>query len=160
MVILVILLILIIFMLVVIIKRRYGRRVTERQIINSQQIVNRAFKNVKETLEPYGISTSGGVTSELVANIWGHNVMAFEIVLPVRERADIKEITVTLARSLEKYGKEHDLRAYGMQYHALVVTDTWYDNRYSLIHFDIAHVVNEQTAAYLRDLARLNQPEF
>ena len=41
---------------------------------------------------------------------------------------------------------------------ALVVTDVWYDNRKPMLHVDVAHIVNEETAAYLRDLRKLNQP--
>ena len=67
--------------------RRYGRRLTERQIIASQQVVNAAMAvALKDLSNELLIFPMNRPTSTLVANIWGHEVMAFEFEIPYKER--------------------------------------------------------------------------
>ena len=66
--------------------RRYGRRLTERQIIASQQVVNAGMTvALQELANDLLLFTMERPTSTLVANIWGHEVMAFEFELPYRD---------------------------------------------------------------------------
>lgn len=150
----------ILLIVIVTIIRRHGRRVTEREIIESQQIVNQAIKSALPVLKAFGVLEPKDLTSELVANIWGHNVMAFEFILPTERRDDVKKITERLDLALSDYAQANGVHAFGMQKDPLVVTDTWYDNVHDYLHIDVACVNNAQTLAYLRDLKRLNQPLF
>lgn len=148
------------FTIVNTITRRVGRRKTERLIIASQQVVNAALRDSTPVLERLGVTPGQDITSNLVANIWGHNVMAFECGLKIGRRGTIAEFERELGAALSKYSAEHDLHAYGLQVEPLVVTDAWYSNSRDEVLFDVAYVINDQTVAYLRDLARLNQPKF
>ena len=140
----------ILWMLVVIISiiiavtifRRYGRRLTERQIIASQQVVNKGLT----------------YASTLVANIWGHEVMAFEFVLPVSDMQEVVVVRQAVNNALKEYAEKNNLKSASETDMALLVTDVWYDTRVSELHIDIAHIVNQETAAYIRDLRKLNQP--
>lgn len=151
---------LIVILVIVTLIRRRGRRRTEKQIIESQQLVNSALRVAVQSLEPFKVTMPTDLTTEIVANIWGHNVMAFELILENEGRADLQQVTSNLDQALSDYAKAHGLRAFGMQKEPLLVTDAWYDNVQGDLHLDIAHVTNAQTLAYLRDLARLNQPAF
>lgn len=106
--------------------RRYGRRLTERQIIASQQVVNAA--------------------------------MAFEFEIPYKERQEVVVVRQALNNALRAYTEDQNLVSASDTDMALVVTDVWYDNRKPMLHVDVAHVINDETAAYLRDLRKLNQP--
>ncbi len=139
--------------------RRYGRRLTERQIIASQQVVNAGMTvALQELANDLLLFTMERPTSTLVANIWGHEVMAFEFELPYRERQEVVVVRQALNNALRDYAQDENLVSASETDVALVVTDVWYDNRKPMLHVDVAHIVNEETAAYLRDLRKLNQP--
>lgn len=139
--------------------RRYGRRLTERQIIASQQVVNAGMTvALQELANDLLLFTMERPTSTLVANIWGHEVMAFEFELPYRERQEVVVVRQALNNALRDYAQDENLVSASETDMALVVTDVWYDNRKPMLHVDVAHIVNEETAAYLRDLRKLNQP--
>lgn len=151
----------IIVLIAVTISRRYGRRVTERQIISSQQIVNDAMRLGVTALQAKQLLSTEervDINSTLVANVWGHDVMAFEFALPAQNRHDPHEIRHELNLALAEYARTHELKSAADDRPALLVTDVWYDNSWPLLHIDVTHIVNEETAAYLRDLRRLNQP--
>lgn len=97
-------------------------------------------------------------TSTLVANIWGHEVMAFEFEIPYKERQEVVVVRQALNNALRAYTEDQNLVSASDTDMALVVTDVWYDNRKPMLHVDVAHVINDETAAYLRDLRKLNQP--
>ncbi len=152
--------ILILILLTVI--RRIGRRLTEQQIIQSQHVVNQALNAVLPALasqlavkEP-----AKAIRTTLVANIWGHEVMAFECQLPVFRQFPLGQVKDSLSRALEEYDAKEKLPRFDEQPYALVLTDVWYQEQTSgcYLHLDIAHIINAETAAYLRDLAKLNQP--
>ena len=139
--------------------RRYGRRLTERQIIASQQVVNTGMTvALREFANDLLLFPMERPTSTLVANIWGHEVMAFEFELPYRERQEVVVVRQALNNALRDYAQDENLVSASETDMALLVTDVWYDNRTPMLHVDVAHIVNEETAAYLRDLRKLNQP--
>ncbi|RAU08132.1 hypothetical protein DEJ53_06225 [Weissella confusa] len=138
---------------------RYGRRLTERQIIASQQVVNAAMAvALKDLSNELLIFPMNRPTSTLVANIWGHEVMAFEFEIPYKERQEVVVVRQALNNALRAYTEDQNLVSASDTDMALVVTDVWYDNRKPMLHVDVAHVINDETAAYLRDLRKLNQP--
>lgn len=157
----------ILWMLVVIISiiiavtiyRRYGRRLTERQIIASQQVVNKGLTYALSDLsDALYLVPERRISSTLVANIWGHEVMAFEFVLPVSDMQEVVVVRQAVNNALKEYAEKNNLKSASETDMALLVTDVWYDTRVSELHIDIAHIVNQETAAYIRDLRKLNQP--
>lgn len=142
--------------------RRIGRRLTERQIIQSQHIVNQAMNTVlRQVSDQLSLQeVTKPLRTTLVANIWGHEVMAFEGRVPVLKAQPVGQVQQILTMALQRYEEEHPLTKDVGQPAALVITDIWYQERAGkvLLHLDIAHVINAETAAYLRDLAKLNQP--
>ncbi|RRG18281.1 hypothetical protein D3P96_03075 [Weissella viridescens] len=139
--------------------RRTGRKLTERQIIESQQLVNAAMNSVVQELDPsLGIiEDSKPFRSTLVANIWGHEVMAFEFILPVERKVNTDMLRRKLNNGLQAYAKIHQLEPYDQAEPVFVVTDLWFNQAGNSLHVDVAHVVNAETVAYLHDLRRLNQ---
>lgn len=152
-------LIIICIVIAVTIYRRYGRRLTERQIITSQQVVNHALTYVlKDLKDALYLIPDKQISSTLVANIWGHEVMAFEFVLPVSDLQEVVVVRQAINNALREYSEKNNLYSASDSDMALLVTDVWYDARVPELHVDVAHVTNEETAAYIRDLRKLNQP--
>ncbi|HBV56610.1 MAG TPA: hypothetical protein DEB75_00440, partial [Weissella confusa] len=87
-----------------------------------------------------------------------HEVMAFEFEIPYKERQEVVVVRQALNNALRAYTEDQNLVSASDTDMALVVTDVWYDNRKPMLHVDVAHVINDETAAYLRDLRKLNQP--
>ncbi|MBM7617528.1 hypothetical protein JOC36_001085 [Weissella uvarum] len=139
--------------------RRTGRRLTERQIIQSQQIVNAAMTQACNQLnDSIGIKQpQSQLRSTLVANIWGHEVMAFEFILPIERVMNRELIRTQLNAALENYAQAHAVSKISDDEPALLVTDLWFNQEQTVLHVDVAHVDNEETLAYLHDLRRLNQ---
>ncbi|GEP74211.1 hypothetical protein [Weissella thailandensis] len=139
--------------------RRYGRRLTERQIIASQQIVNKGLTYALGDLgDALYLNSDKYISSTLVANIWGHEVMAFEFVLPVSGVQEVVVVRQAVNNALREYAEKNNLQSASETDMALLVTDVWYDTRIPELHIDIAHIINQETAAYIRDLRKLNQP--
>ncbi|MDR3189683.1 MAG: hypothetical protein LBT80_00570 [Lactobacillaceae bacterium] len=154
-----ILLIIIIFIIVMTIIRRIGRRQTEKRIIASQQVVNHAMQTVMPDLQAnLRLLPIERVNSTLVANIWGHDVMAFEFQFDYVDKIEVAKITEQLSGALTRYADQQHLVSTSTEDAALMPTDVWYDAIKPIVHFDIAYLVNAQTAAYIRDLRLLNQP--
>lgn len=141
--------------------RRVGRQLTERQIIKSQQIVNAALNEAIAKLTPtLGIlPTDKPYRSTLVANIWGHEVMAFEFAIPVEREVNANIIRKQVNLSLANYAKTHGIKGFDPNEPALLITDLWFNAAKDTLHLDIAHVGNQETVAYLHDLRRLNQTD-
>lgn len=138
--------------------RQNGKKETEKVIIASQHLVNEAMQQVLPNFYAMlGVPNKDErLTSTLVANIWGHNVMAFEFQIPVTVKVDPKELKIKLDQALDQYVADHQLLSASSD-SAIHSTDVWFDQIKPILHIDVAHVVNEQTAAYIRDLRRLNQ---
>lgn len=154
-----ILVVIISIIIAVTIYRRYGRRLTERQIIASQQVVNKGLTYALGDLgDALYLIPERHISSTLVANIWGHEVMAFEFVLPVSDMQEVIVVRQAVNNALKEYAEKNNLKSASETDMALLVTDVWYDTRVSELHIDIAHIVNQETAAYIRDLRKLNQP--
>lgn len=105
----------ILWMLVVIISiiiavtiyRRYGRRLTERQIIASQQVVNKGLTYALSDLgDALYLVPERRISSTLVANIWGHEVMAFEFVLPVSDMQEVVVVRQAVNNALKEYAEK------------------------------------------------------
>lgn len=141
------------------IKHLIGRRKTEIEIIHSQQVVNEAINYLfKNTTFAHGLKLPENINSTLTANIWGHNVMAFEIKIDYEQRLDPKELQQHFNHDLKQYCADKNLPKLDAEISPIIITDLWYDQIHPVLHIDVANVNNQQTIAYLHDLKKLNQP--
>ncbi|GAF35735.1 hypothetical protein [Lentilactobacillus farraginis] len=133
-------------------------RPSRKRLLASQRTVNKAVIEVIKTL----ISTNklapineAELHSEMIANIWGRGVMAFEYHLPIdRVRVPIPELKALLGKELAVYSDKNGIHAHGRGSSAFVVTDIWQlDDR---LHFDVAYLINLTTVEYIDDLNRLH----
>lgn len=141
------------------IKHLIGRRKTEIEIILSQQLVNKTIDTLfKNTTFHHGLNLPEHINSTLIANIWGHNVMAFEIQIGYEERLDPKELQQHFNYDIKQYCAEQKITQIDEEIAPVIITDLWYDQIKPILHIDVAHVNNQQTIGYLHDLKKLNQP--
>ncbi|QIL50682.1 hypothetical protein G7084_04750 [Weissella coleopterorum] len=152
-------LILIAILLTIRIKHVLGRRRTEFEIIQSQQLINEAMNNLfTQTSIDHSLNLPEHLNSTLIANIWGHNVMAFEMQIEYKQRLDPKILQQSLNNELKKYCFQQQIPQIDQEIAPIVITDLWYDQIKPILHIDVANVNNQQTLAYLHDLKKLNQP--
>jgi len=141
------------------INRMVGRRETERNIIKSQQVVNASVNEViRDLAQELNLEVPQRVTSTLVANIWGYNVMAYEFKFNYEVAQAIVPMRQKINTGLGRYTLAHEIISVDEAVQPIIVTDLWYDQLKPVLHMDVAYVSTEQTAAYLRDLKKLNQP--
>lgn len=87
--------------------------------------------------------------SELVADVWGKGVLAFEYHFPVADLADLTK--ERLEQKLNDYASGHQLPEAGESF---VVTDWW---QYEYVqHIDVAYLLNEATREYVADLKKID----
>lgn len=87
--------------------------------------------------------------SELVADVWGKGVLAFEYHFPVTELASLTR--ERLEQDLNDYASRHQL---ANEVAAFVVTDWW---QYEQVqHVDVAYLLNEATKEYVADLKKID----
>ncbi|WP_407891387.1 hypothetical protein [Lacticaseibacillus sp. N501-2] len=104
---------------------------------------------VFQALAQLGVAPAPKVSSQPVADVWGHGIMAFEYQMP----------NVTPPMALDQF--QHALHAQTGASNAnsvklapsLVVTDWW--TRDDMTHFDVAYVSNAATREYVQDVRRV-----
>lgn len=89
--------------------------------------------------------------SQLVADVWGKGVLAFEYHFPQEDLGNLTR--ERLDQALNEYAKDHQLTiADGLT--TFVVTDWW---QYEHVqHVDVAYLLNESTQEYVADLKRID----
>lgn len=94
------------------------------------------------------------LTSELVADVWGKGVLAFEYHFDYRQLGQTLDKN-QLTSELADYAKQEGLTAFKPERPVFVVTDWWeYEG---VLHIDVAYLLNESTVEYVSDLKRLNR---
>lgn len=94
--------------------------------------------------------------SQLVADVWGKGVLAFEYHFDYRNlQVDLTTFKrVQVEQGLIQYAKQHQLKAMGDHQPVFVVTDWWtYEG---ILHVDVAYLLNEATVEYVADLDKLS----
>ena len=91
--------------------------------------------------------------SQLVADVWGKGVLAFEYTLKAKKVTELKEKDVE--RALNADAKEKHLDHLPTAAKTFVVTDWWTYEQ--MLHIDVAYIYNEATREYVMDLRKLNQ---
>lgn len=95
------------------------------------------------------------LSSEIVADVWGKGVLAFEYHFDYRKLAvDLDDFTRDkLAAKLNAYAASNNLQTAKKALQPFVITDWWtYEG---ILHIDVAYLVNEATVEYIDDLKRL-----
>ncbi len=93
---------------------------------------------------------------EMISDVWGKGVMAFEYSLdaPEVKTNELGTIRDKLAEALEEYAKGKKLRGLnGLP--CFVVSDIWIFA--GVLHIDISHVVNQATVDYLHDVTKSDE---
>lgn len=111
----------------------------------AQQVTDRA---VNQCLQD-DLAWNRTLQSELVADVWGKGVLAFEYHFPAAELAAMTR--ERLEKELNAYANSHQLSSDG---NCFVVTDWW---QYEQVqHVDVAYLLNEATKEYVADLKKID----
>lgn len=98
------------------------------------------------------------LSSELVADVWGKGVLAFEYHFDYRKlKIDPDGETFNremVRQQLVNYAEKHQLKAMKEGTPIFAVTDWWtYEG---ILHIDVAYLLNEATVEYVADLKKLS----
>lgn len=94
--------------------------------------------------------------SQLVADVWGKGVLAFEYHFDYRslQKAGQELNQDAVKEQLATYAKEQQLKPVDSTKPVFVVTDWWtYEG---VLHIDVAYLLNEATVEYVADLKKLS----
>lgn len=92
------------------------------------------------------------VDSQLVADVWGKGVLAFEYHFPQEELGNLTRERLNYA--LNDYADRQDLTTAAGSKTTFVVTDWWQYEKVQ--HIDVAYLLNEATQEYVADLKRID----
>lgn len=118
----------------------------------NEEVLDAAVNYAIETILP-GMPK---LQSQLVADVWGKGVMAFEYSLDTKSSAyhDDRFNRDVLNQALADYAHQHDLKSADPSLPALITTDWWVYQ--GILHIDVAYLSNEATAEYVKDLKTLS----
>lgn len=147
------LLVLIILLAVyLVIHRLYLRRATMIMHQQNEQVLDAAVNSSIQEILP-GMPKCD---SQLVADVWGKGVMAYEYSIDTKQQAyrDDRINRDVLNQALADYATQHDLTSANPSLPPLIVTDWWVYQ--GILHIDVAYLSNEATAEYVKDLKTLD----
>lgn len=147
-----ILVLIILLAIYIVIHRLYLRRATMIMHRQNEQVLDAAVNTSIQEILP-GMPKCD---SQLVADVWGKGVMAFEYSLDTKQQAynDDKINRDILNQALSDYAKQHDLQSADSSLPPIIVTDWWVYQ--GILHIDVAYLSNEATAEYVKDLKTLD----
>lgn len=144
------------FVVISIIRRHAAQTLTSQLILNSQIPTNRAMTYAQAHLKEMFLKPQP-ISSTLVANVWGHGVMAFEFVFEELTISNQKVAEETLERMLNEYAQKNNLIGYQQITTPFKITDFWQaSNDGNEWHIDVTYIINEVTLEYLHDIQKLN----
>lgn len=137
-----------------IVHRIFLNRATMIMHRQNEQVLDAAVNTSLEEILP-GIARS---KSQLVADVWGKGVMAFEYAIDTRQAAyqDDRFSREVVNQALRDYADQHNIKSSDPTLPAILVTDWW--QYQGIIHLDVAYLSNEATAEYVKDLKTLANP--
>lgn len=95
------------------------------------------------------------LSSQLVADVWGKGVLAFEYHFDCQQVDLTKLSQAELDHQLNEYSRTHQITAISKEKTVFKVTDWWkYEG---ILHIDVAYLLNEATEEYVADLKKLNR---
>ena len=117
----------------------------------AQETTDAAVNDSLQTL----LGWNRSLNSQLVADVWGKGVLAFEYHFDGDEKRDATLTPQSLNEQLAKYANDHQLTAVNTKFSVFKVTDWWQSE--GVLHIDVAYILNEATAEYVADLKKLKQ---
>ncbi|WP_267201378.1 hypothetical protein [Limosilactobacillus kribbianus] len=142
--------ILIVLALYVAIHRILINRATLMLRNRAQQVTDEAVNQSLQKL----LGWDKQLSSQLVADVWGKGVLAFEYHFDYRQLEKSLDRD-RLSQELTAYAEHKKLSAFKPGRPVFVVTDWWeYEG---ILHIDVAYLLNESTVEYVSDLKRLNR---
>ncbi|MBA2914077.1 hypothetical protein [Limosilactobacillus frumenti] len=145
----------IVAVLYVVVHRLLINRATIMLRRQAQQTTDQAVNAVISDL----LGNSLNLSSEIVADVWGKGVLAFEYSIDCQKaRLDLsmnqKFNRKQIEDQLNQYAQQEDIRTLPNAKRTFVVSDWWtYEGR---LHIDVAYILNEATNEYVADLKRLD----
>lgn len=95
------------------------------------------------------------LSSQLVADVWGKGVLAFEYHFDYRSLKKVELDRVVFEKQLATYAERQQLKPVDSTMPVFVVTDWWtYEG---ILHIDVAYLLNEVTAEYVADLKKISR---
>ena len=149
---LVLLAVIVVILIYVAVHRLLINRATLMLKNQAQSVTDQA---VNDCLTLTGHSFS--LSSEIVADVWGKGVLAFEFhFTPAQYHLTHDQFSRDdLEKKLTEYAKQNQIQSFEKSSTVFKVTDWWtYEN---VLHIDVAYVLNEATREYIADLQRLDQ---
>ncbi|CAH0417726.1 hypothetical protein [Periweissella ghanensis] len=154
----VIITVIVVILLVMIISviRRHAAQTTTNQLIMSSQLPTNQAMRYAQTNLPELFDQSAPISSTLVANVWGHGVMAFEFIFDDLRIANQGTAMLTLEQTLNDYARQNGLVGYQKLATPFKVTDFWQALDDHKWHIDITYIINQVTLEYTHDIEKLN----
>lgn len=142
----------ILLVIYIIVHRLFLKRATMIMHRQNEEVLDAAVNYAIQTILP-GMPKS---QSQLVADVWGKGVMAFEYSLDTTDTAyhDDRFNRDVLNQALSDYARQHQLQSADPTLPPLIVTDWWLYQ--GVLHIDVAYLSNEATAEYVKDLRTLS----
>ena len=134
--------------------RQYFKRKKAFKLVEelSQKQVDQV---VEEALINCGLlKKQAGLTSNVISEIWGQGVLAFSYEVQLREElSDLAECQREFMSQLKLASESKNLQ--GLPgYPSVMVTDFWLEEK-TLLHIDVANIVNKATAQYVHDIKKV-----
>ncbi|MEY8442003.1 hypothetical protein AALA17_05115 [Lactobacillaceae bacterium 24-114] len=139
--------------LFVVVHRLIVNRATMILRKNAQDVTQKAVNTALSGLLGYQFNLS----AEIVADVWGKGVLAFEFHFKPKElNVDLTNISPEiLDKALADYANKNNIKAVNKKQSAFKVTDWWTYTQ--VLHIDVAYVINQPTLEYISDLKRLDK---
>lgn len=150
---LVLLAVIVVILIYVAVHRLLINRATLMLKNQAQSVTDQAVNDCLTQLTGHSFSLS----SEIVADVWGKGVLAFEFhFTPAQYYLPHDQFSRDdLEKKLTEYAKQNQIQSFEKSSTVFKVTDWWtYEN---VLHIDVAYVLNEATREYIADLRRLDQ---
>lgn len=153
--ILVVLLILVLILLLVILKKKKQKKALLLMQQRSKEITDDAFFYVIQKISFLNLNQikRKQIKSDLVSDIWGSRVTAFEYSMDVQDikTTDLEEIKADFQMELDKYAEMKHLDQFEGN-RVFVVSDIWIFS--NVLHIDISHITNQSTLSYIKDVKK------
>jgi len=147
--------VLLVLVIVILLKtRQYFKRKKAFRLVEelSQKQVNQV---VADTLVKCGLlEKQVELTSNVISEIWGQGVLAFSYEVQLHEElSDLAKCQREFISQLKLVSESKNLQ--GLPgYPSVMVTDFWLEEK-TLLHIDVANIVNKATAQYVHDIKKV-----
>lgn len=123
---------------------------------SSMKVTGQAFSEAVRNVQSPGFdgkNAGGKPRVELISDVWGKGVMAFEYSLDAPEvmTGELAGIRRKMTDELGRYASAHGMTGWAGG-PCFVVSDIWIFA--GVLHIDVSHVINQATADYLHDIRK------